>query len=46
MGLNLMTKPFVIQCFNKLHTIIIIKHFKICYIKEQMNCNVTLDIAS
>ena len=32
------------QYFNKLHTTI--KSFKLCHIKEQMNYNVTLDIAS
>ena len=36
-----MTKTFGDAMFYKLHTTI--KCFKLCYIKEQMNCNVTLD---
>ena len=44
MGLNLMTKMFCDAMFYKLHTTT--KYFKLCYIKEHMNCNVMLDIAS
>ena len=44
MGLNLMAKTFYDAIFNKLCTTI--KCVRLCYIKEEMQCNALWDIAS